>query len=233
MNAFSKTPFIEKVEKVGLHTYDSEPNDDNYPQQWHLSQTNDCDIDAPEAWNIQKGNDSVILAIIDTGVQYYHLDLDNNIWINPGEIGLDQWGFPRETNTRDDDNNGYVDDVYGYDFEDDDNDPVDLDGHGTHIAGIAAAETNNGRGVAGVAGGWNPESDYGQKGCKIMCLRAGDLTDMSIAAEAIVYATDNGAFATNCSWRNSDTGGLGVAVDYAIQNGVLIVASEPPMKPVL
>jgi len=82
VNAFSKIPFIEKVEKVGVHNYLSDSNDQHFEKQWYLNQASDCDIDAPEAWNIQAGSDSVILAIADSGVAYNHSDLNDNVCIN-------------------------------------------------------------------------------------------------------------------------------------------------------
>ena len=214
VDAFSKIPFVEKVDKVGVHNYLIDPSDEDFNKQWYLNQTNDCDIDAPEAWNIQAGSDSVILAIADSGVAYNHSDLNGNVWINWTEY----YGTPDV----DDDGNERVDDIYGWDFDEDDEIPTDYYGHGTHCSGIAAAETNNDIGVAGISGGWYP----GQEGCRIMCLCIGHWDpDMSCAASAITYATDMGATAINCSWWNSNTGGLGDAVDYAVQNGVLIVVS--------
>ena len=120
---------------------------------------------AASAWDIEMGMRQVILAIIDSGIEYTHPDLADNIWHNPAEI---------PGNGLDDDQNGYVDDDIGWDFSDApglpgsgdflsrDNDPMDEGGHGTHVAGIAAAVRNNGTGIAGVA-----------PGCQIMTLRAG------------------------------------------------------------
>lgn len=220
VDAFSKNPFIEKAERVGVHKFLIQPNDPKYPQQWALHNTGqaggkvDADIDAPEAWNIQKGSKSVILAIPDSGVLYTHPDLKGNIWIN--------WKEKNGTPNYDDDGNGYIDDIYGWDWYENDNDPTDEDEHGTPIAGIAAAMTNNNTGVAGIAGGWY----LGQKGCRIMCLRIGYKgADMSNAASAIQYATDMGAFAINCSWESSSTGTFPEAVDYAIRNKVLVVVA--------
>ncbi len=117
------------------------PNDPLFSQQWWLNQANDVDIDAPEGWQVTTGSGNVVLGVIDTGVDYTHADLTNNIWINPGEI---------PGNGIDDDLNGYVDDVQGWDFAGRDNNPADEAGHGTSVAGIIAAEGNNGLGVSGV-----------------------------------------------------------------------------------
>lgn len=116
---------------------DDPPNDPHYNQLWGLDK-----IDAPEAWQKHQTNAKTIVAVIDTGVDYDHPDLRNNIWTNPGEIA---------GNGIDDDGNGYVDDVHGYDFANNDGDPDDDNGHGTHVAGTIAATGNNGIGVIGVA----------------------------------------------------------------------------------
>ncbi|MBX3368367.1 MAG: S8 family serine peptidase [Phycisphaeraceae bacterium] len=131
------------------------PNDEFFTFQWGHDNTgqfipglgnglNDADADSTNAWDITIGSQSVIIAVIDTGVDINHPDLAANIWRNPGEI---------PGNGIDDDGNGFVDDVFGWDFGDLDNDPSDEDGHGTHVAGIIGAVGNNGIGVAGVA--WN------------------------------------------------------------------------------
>jgi subtilisin family serine protease len=126
------------------------PNDPGFNQLWGLNNTGqnggtvDADIDAPEAWDIQTGNPNLVIGVIDTGVDYNHPDLVGNIWTNPGEIAND--GI-------DNDNNGYIDDVRGWDFAYNDNNPSDVDGHGTHVSGTIAGKGNNGVGVTGVA--WN------------------------------------------------------------------------------
>ncbi len=214
--AFSGIPFfVEKAEKVGVHKFQTSSNDPGLSQQWHLSQSNDHDIDAPEAWDIEVGSDSVILAIPDSGVQYTHPDLNDNIWINEDEY----YGTPNV----DDDGNGYIDDIRGWNWDTGDpKDPMDYYGHGTHVAGISAAETNNDTGVAGIAGGWYP----GQKGCRIMCLRIGYVDfGMDNAAASFQYATDMGAKAINCSWASWYADYFADAIDYALFNNVLIVAA--------
>ncbi|MCD4726690.1 MAG: S8 family serine peptidase, partial [Pirellulales bacterium] len=112
------------------------PTDPYYNQLWGMDS-----IDAPEARSITTGSSSVVVAVIDTGVDYTHVDLAANIWTNPGEIA---------GNGIDDDGNGFVDDVYGYDFVNNDGDPMDDNSHGTHVSGTIAAAANNGVGVAGV-----------------------------------------------------------------------------------
>lgn len=154
------------------------------------------------------GSSDVVIAIIDTGVDYNHLDLRNNIWVNTGEI---------PGNGIDDDGNGYVDDVYGWNFVGDNNDPMDDNGHGTHVAGIAAAENNN-IGTVGVA--YN---------CKIMVLKAGNSSgyfNNSDIAEAVQYAYMNGASVINMSFGGSS---ISIAVEEALENAydqcVLVAAA--------
>lgn len=142
----------------------------------------DADIDLPEAWDRSRGTGTLV-AVLDTGVDYRHADLADNIWVNQAEI---------PGNGLDDDGNGYVDDVHGYDFAYNDGDPMDRHGHGTHVAGTIAAAADNGTGVAGVA----PEA-------QIMALKflddsgTGSLFD---AIQALDYAVMMGAQLSNNSW---------------------------------
>jgi hypothetical protein len=145
--------------------------------------TFDADIDAVEGWDITTGTGSTIVAVIDTGVDYTHQDLAANIWVNPGETAGD--GI-------DNDGNGYVDDIHGYDFANNDPDPMDDNNHGTHVFGSIGGVANNGKGVAGV--NWNatimPVKFIASNG-------SGSIAD---AVAAIGYAVDNGARISNNSW---------------------------------
>lgn len=120
------------------------PNDSHYNLQWGLKQANGIDIKAEPAWDVTKGSNSVVIAVIDSGVDYTHPDLVGNMRVNPGEIA---------GNGIDDDGNGVVDDVYGYNAINNSGNPMDDNGHGTHVAGTIGATSNNGLGVTGVA--WN------------------------------------------------------------------------------
>jgi len=188
------------------------PNDPFFIQQWalqNMGQTGgkiDSDIDAVEAWDIEKGNSDIVIAIIDSGIDYNHPDLADNVWINEDEI---------PDNDVDDDQNGYVDDYMGYDFTDSDNDPYPLDGngHGTVMSGVAAAVTNNNVGIAGVA--WN---------CKIMAVKIADdnwHADVINIAEGIRYAADNGAKVI-CMAFSARSSAIREAVNYAYGKGAFL-----------
>ncbi|CAH2575086.1 Thermitase [Planktothrix rubescens] len=191
------------------------PNDPSYSQLWGLNNTGqdggtpDADIDAPEAWDIQKGDPNLVIGVIDTGVDYDHPDLSANIWTNPGEIAGD--GI-------DNDSNGYTDDVRGWDFAYNDNNPMDVDGHGTHVAGTIAGKGNNGVGVTGVA--WN---------AKIMPLKYLDDNGDGFTSNAILainYATAKGVKLTNNSWGGGGRSqALYDAINTAGQQGALFIAS--------
>jgi subtilisin family serine protease len=198
-----------------VRTTDVFPNDPLFPQQWALHNTGevgctaDCDIDAPEAWQTNTSSCDVLVAVIDTGVDYTHEDLACNIWTNPGEI---------PDNGLDDDGNGYVDDVHGYDFCNYDSNPMDDNGHGTHVSGTVGACTDNGIGVSGVT--WCVQ---------IMALKFLDASGggwTSDAVAAIEYATMMGARLSSNSWGG---GGYSEALRDAIADadaaGILFVAA--------
>ena len=189
------------------------PNDDYFSQLWGMHNTNDADIDAPEAWDITTGSDAIVVAVIDSGVDYNHMDLAANIWNNTGEI---------PGNNIDDDGNGYIDDTRGWDFcrygQTPDNDPMDDNGHGTHCSGTIAAVGNNGVGIVGVS--WN---------AKIMPLKflgSAGTGYTSDAIPAIQYAIDNGADIMSNSWGGgSYLQSLEDAISAANDAGILFVAA--------
>lgn len=216
MELFNTDRTVEFVEPNYYYRPALIPNDPFYNKLWGADNTGqsingssglpDADIDLPEAWNITTGNDHVVVAIIDTGVDLSHPDLYNNIWLNEDEI---------PDNQQDDDNNGYIDDVVGWDFVDNDNLPDDSGRHGTHVAGTIAAAGNNGIGISGIS--WN---------VKIMALRfinALNYGTTSDAIRAIEYANDKGAQVINCSWGSP---GFSLALKEAIRaSDALVVCS--------
>ncbi|MCB2204750.1 S8 family serine peptidase [bacterium] len=195
-----------------LHT----PDDPRLSQQWALSM-----LKMEDAWDITKGDSTIVIGYIDTGVNYNHEDLVGSLFINVDEYGTNG---ELSNNGIDDDNNGYVDDWHGWDFlgngttqtPNPDNDPMDFDGHGTSGASIAAARTNNGKGIAGV--GYNT---------KILALKAqNDDASSGIAGyNAIRYAVDMGCKIINASWGSNAliSQVLQDEINYAHANGVLVV----------
>lgn len=165
------------------------PNDPQFSSQWGLNNTGQnggtpgVDIQAPAAWDLTTGSGNTIVAVIDSGVDYNHPDLAANIWTNPGEIA---------GNGVDDDHNGFVDDIHGYDFANRDGDPMDDFEHGTHVAGIIGAVGDNGVGIAGV--NWH---------VKIMALKVLDSSGSGTTSDvikALNYAVANGAAISNNSY---------------------------------
>ncbi len=215
------------------------PNDSLWSLSWWHEQASGCDIHAPEAWDVTTGDTTIVVAIVDTGVLPYHPDLGGSTAGSAGQIWIN-WREKNGQSGVDDDGNGFVDDVWGWDFvnvdategswalpredwRDADNDPNDYAGHGTMVAGVVGAIGDNGIGVAGTA--WH---------VRLMPLRIGlaeygaadGVVFMDFAAQAIRYATRMGANIINCSFA-SDTSGadLRAALDAATRAGVVVVAA--------
>lgn len=200
----SEEPEVEWAEPNWQRKLSAVPNDEHYDLQWHLTA-----IGAPTAWNATNGAKHIVVAVIDTGVVWDHPDLAANIWSNLREIAGD--GL-------DNDGNGFVDDVRGWDFGDGDADPRDELFHGTHVSGIVGAVGNNGIGIAGVA--WNT---------RIMPIKIADagagLFDAAIIA-GIHYAVDNGADILNMSFGGPQPSqAVREAVRYAAERDVLPIAA--------
>lgn len=208
----SGSPEVEWAEPWYVYEICLEPNDPKFTDetQWYLDK-----ISAQQAWEISTGNEEIVIAIDDTGVDWDHPDLANNIWINEDEI---------PNNGIDDDNNGYVDDVRGWDFGGTngtpDNDPMEDDPtHGTYVAGLASAVSNNGIGVASI--GYS---------CKIMPVKTSQKslgnTNIIYGLQGIYYAANNGADVINCSWGGySYSRAMQEAIYYAVSLGAVVVGA--------
>ena len=154
---------------------------------------------------METGSANVVVAVVDTGIDYHHQDLLENIWQNPGEIGLDLVGNDKSTNGIDDDGNGYIDDIHGWNFYNNTSKPLDDNRHGTHVAGIIGAAGNNGTGISGVC--WKTSL------LPIKFLSSGGIGVTSDAVAAINYCTQLGVDVSNNSWGG---GGYSQALEDAI-----------------
>jgi len=203
--AYTSRPDVEYAELNPVISICAMPDDRLYAEQWSLGK-----IQAPEAWDTCRGDGEIVVAVIDTGVDYNHRDLQGNMWINEAELN--------GVADVDDDGNGYVDDIHGYNFTHDNNDPADDHGHGTHCAGTIAAVGNNGLDTSGVC--WN---------ARIMPLKILGSTGDGNAADAvpaIYYAVANGADIISGSWGSEeDSNMLREAIAYARREGVIVVAA--------
>lgn len=214
VNEYEKNPEIEYAEPDYELKTQLAPNDpyyyssgswgQGYADLWGIKK-----INSAGAWDYNTGSQDVVVAVIDTGIDYNHSDIANNIWVNNDEI---------PSNGVDDDGNGYIDDYYGYDFYNGDSDPMDDHAHGTHCAGTIAAVGNNNLGVVGV--GWNT---------KVMAVKflsrygSGYYSD---AISSIYYAVNNGANVLSNSWGGGGRyTAMQTAIDYAYNNGVVFVAA--------
>jgi subtilisin family serine protease len=221
---------IEYIQAANVYHIDYIPNDSLLNEQWALEK-----IKAFDAWDITAGEDTVLIGVIDTGIDYLHPDLADKLFINRGEIGMDNLGRDKSTNGVDDDGNGFIDDYRGWDFTDRvgfpfdtttgdylnwDNDPMDENNfsHGTAVAGIIGARTNNSRGIAGVA-----------PNVKIINIRSfdpGGFGDEDDAAAAILYAVQMGVKVINMSFGDdSFSYVLRDVIRYAYSQNVVLVAS--------
>jgi len=208
-------PEVFYAEPDYIYTTQLVPNDTRFGELWGMNNTGqsgglaDFDIDAPEAWDDHTGSPGIVIGSIDTGVDVNHEDLAANIWTNPGEI---------PGNFVDDDNNGYIDDVHGYDFVGNDGNPADDNSHGSHTMGTAAGQGDNGKGVAGVT--WSAQI----MAIKV-CNSFGSCPSSAIL-QGVDYATDNGANVTSNSYGGGGySQSMYDAISRANQAGVLFSAA--------
>lgn len=224
VTALNEVKSIDYAEPNAILKVKALPNDPEFPNQNGLRNTGQAggiagaDIRAEKAWDITKGSRGVRVAVTDTGVDYLHPDIATNIWKNQGELGIDSQGRDKSTNGVDDDNNGYVDDFHGWDFVNNDNDPMDDYGHGTHVAGTIGAVGNNGIGVTGV--NWT----VGIVPLKFIDSQGNG--DEALAVKAIEYAAAMNIPVINASWGGwGHAQALKDAIEAAGKKGCLFVAA--------
>jgi len=200
----SNNPDIEYIEPNWIYQTMHTPNDPKINQQWGLNK-----IQAYKAWDLSLGSKEIIVGVIDTGIDWKHPDLKNQMWTNEAELN-GKAGI-------DDDGNGYVDDIYGYDFVNKDGDPIDDHSHGTHCAGVIGAEHNS-KGIAGI-----------NANIRLMGLKFLSSSGSGSAADAILavkYGVDNGAKVLSNSWGGGGSSQAMVeAIEYAKSKGVIFVAA--------
>lgn len=222
---YRANPNIAYAEPDYRVSINAQPNDPRYldGSQWALTNNGSAgvlgaDIHAPAAWDIRHDAASIIVADIDTGARLTHEDLAANLWINPGETGLDANGHDKATNGIDDDGDGFIDDVHGINAITMDGDPTDDHGHGTHTAGIIGAVGNNGLGISGVA--WHVQI------MPLKFLAAAGYGYLSDAIICIDYARTHGAKVMNNSWGSAGySQALADVIAAARAEGILFVAA--------
>ena len=213
-DSYKGDPNIEYAEPNLKVEIDNTPNDPYFSSSDSWGQGFDDlyglkKINAASAWDINQGSENVVVAVIDTGVDYTHEDLAANMWVNNDEI---------PGNNIDDDNNGYIDDVYGYDFYNDDGDPKDDHGHGSHCSGTISGVGNNGQGVVGV--------NWRAKIMAVKFLSQGGSGYTSDAISGVYYAVNNGAKVLSNSWGGwGRSSSLQTAINWAHERGVVFVAA--------
>ncbi|MDD4236826.1 MAG: S8 family serine peptidase [Bacteroidales bacterium] len=218
-----KDKSIELIEYASIGAYiDFFPNDPDRHLQWHLPV-----INMPQAWDVTTGSSSVVVGVLDSGVDWEHTDLGlgndlyQNIFLNNGE---DVWATvndPTTGNGIDDDGNGFIDDWKGWNYATNTNDTRTTNYHGTFIAGIISAKTHNGTGISGIAGGDN------NTGVRILPYCVGITGPLSsILDDAIIDAVDNGADVIQLSLSVSSSTAIDDAILYATNNGVVVVCAS-------
>lgn len=203
---YAEPLYIRKIYKV--------PSDPKINQQYYLNK-----VKVFESWDLLPSDiDTIIVGIVDTGIDYEHPDLAQNIFINIGEVGLDSLGREKRYNGIDDDNNGYIDDYYGWDFPNNDNDPKPVNGHGTHVAGIIGAVADNDTGGCGIV----PK-------VKLLACKSSPDNNSNIILlgyQAIFYAAVMGAKVINCSWGSTGYSNFEQEIiNYVNQLGCCVVSA--------
>ncbi len=207
---------VDFAEAVTIGSYHSTPNDPLLFQQYYLVNegqagcTPGADIDADLAWELTTGDPSIVVAVVDSGTDINHDDLAGAIWQNAAEI---------QGNSLDDDGNGFTDDIVGWNFETNSGNVVTGFFHGTAVAGVVGMRSNNGIGMAGVAGG---DGSAGS-GCRMMPLPVGEFGPVSsLIDDAVLYALDNGASVITLSLSAAQSTALDMAFEEAAAQGVFV-----------
>lgn len=207
IKALYQTGFIEYAEKVPLLKPAYDTNDPSFSKQWSLQKVN-----ANKAWNYSRGSKKVVVAVVDNAVDINHPDLKTNVWVNPNEI---------PGNGKDDDKDGYIDDINGWDVADNDNDPTPPQSsvaHGTHTGGIIAAVSDNNLGISSLS-----------FGISLMAVKANKNSGAGSSSDifkGFTYAADAGADVISLSWSGTGSSQTDQnVINYAYSKGVVLVAA--------